>query len=1047
MKQRVLSFVLLCVLSIGLANAQTRVVSGKVTSTEGGAPLSGVSVAVVGSTIATSTDDDGNYAITVPANFDALRFQYLGYETQDQSVANYAQRGNTLNVALVPTSTSLDEVVVTGAGLTAKQRQLGNASTTVSSQQITQGKAGNVAASLSGRVPGLQVNAVSGGINPNYRLVLRGQRSLTGNNQALLVVDNVIVPNSLLGNLNPEDIENIQVLNGAGAAALYGSDASNGALIVTTKKGKAGQSFIKLSHTSTVEQVSYYPQLQSRFGSGTTPDNVKTYTPYENQQYGPEFDGSLVEIGKPLEDGSIQTIPYSPTNARRDFWETGLTNQTDLSLSSGDEKSTYYLSGQYYSQKSTVPNDKYWRAQLRMNGTRKVYDNFDVEYTANYIYNWYDRTTDPAGMYNNIMMTPAHIPLTQYKDWKNDPYANPNGYYNEYYDNPYFTLDNSRTSEINEYLQGNAQLRWKPIEELTFIYRIGLSSRNYRDKYRMEKFILSDYTKDISPSKTDIAGNTGDAQRWYYQLNSDFTAGYAKNFTEDFLFEATLGTSLRDNNNKFVGVSANGLVVDGLYNISNSQNNPGAAEQNYRARQLAVFGDIRLGYKNYLFAHFTGRNDWRSILAKENRSFFYPSVDVSFIVTDAIESLKNVSWLEYLKIRAGYAYVGNVNLGSTESTIGAYALVPTFSQGNGYPYGGTAGFSLDGGLVSPDINPEITKGPEAGIEFDLFNGDINGGFTYYRTNTVDQTISVSVSTSSGFSALRTNVGEVLNEGVETYLRVTPVRNINGFTLTVGANYTHNRNEVLSLSNQSDVLQIGSSGTAALVVAEVGQPFPLLKTTRYNRDPQGRIIVDPTSGFPSTDGSFDILGTSNPPHILGTDLELRWKGLRFTSLFEYRTGHYFYNGVTTAFDFSGAGIRTTWFNRERFVVPNSSYLDPSSGEYVANTNITTRSGGADFWTDGTRNTGIGENYAHSAAFWKWREATLSYDLPAHIFRGYVKGATVSVQGRNLFIWVPKTNLYTDPEYSQNGSDSNAIGIANVSLTPPARYFGGTVSFTF
>ncbi|WP_257667700.1 SusC/RagA family TonB-linked outer membrane protein [Parapedobacter tibetensis] len=1040
MKQKLLSFVLLCVLLVGFANAQTRVVSGKVTSADNGAPLSGVSITVVGSTIATSTDDAGNYAITVPSNYNAIMFIYLGYQTQEHSVATYSQRGNTLNVELVSITTSLDEVVVTGGGLTTTQRQLGNASTTIKTQDVTQGKASNVAAGLSGKVPGLQVNAVSGGLNPNYRLILRGQRSITGNNQALLVVDNIIVPTSMLGNLNPEDIDDIQVLNGAGAAALYGSDASNGALIITTKKGKAGQTFIKLSNTSTFEEVSYYPKLQSRFGSGTTPDNVKTYTPYENQQYGPEFDGSMVPIGKPLEDGSIQTIPYSPTNGKNDFWEAGYANQTDLSLTSGDDKSSYYIAGQYFDQKSTVPRDKYRRVSLRANGTRKIYDNFDVEFNTNYIYNWYDMTTQTGSMYTNIMMTPAHIQLTDYRNWETDPFANPNGYYNEYYDNPYFTLDNWRQFTVNEYFQGNLQLRWNPIKPLTFTYRIGLSSRNNRNKSQVGKFTYSEYTKSISgSSKTDEAGSVSDYQNWSFQLVSDFLAGYKTSITEDLMFEGTLGASIRDNNAKNLNVSASGLVVDGLYDIGNSSNIPSADEINRRSRQVGVYGDLRFGFKNYLFLHVTARNDWRSILAKENRSFFYPSADLSFIVTDAIPSLKDLPWLEYLKLRGGYAYVGQVNLG-------AYELSSVLSQQFGFPYTGGPGFSIGSIMVASNINPEITKGPEAGFDFDLFNGDVSGGFTWYKTNTVDQTLEVNVSQATGYNILRTNVGEVQNQGIETFLRVTPIRNRNGWTVTVGGNYALNRNKVLSLADDAPEYVFFSSA-GGQVAAVVGEPFPLIRTTRYNRDSQGRIIVDPNSGFPSHDGTYQMFGTSNPPHILGADLEVRWKGFRLTSLFEYRTGHYIYNGITTAFDFSGAGIRSTWFNRERFVIPNSSYLDPSTGEYVANTNITTRSGGADFWTDGTRNTGVGENYAHSAAFWKWREASLSYDIPAHIFKGYVKGATVSLQGRNLFIWVPKTNLYTDPEYSQQGADSNAIGVANVSLTPPARYFGGTVSFSF
>jgi TonB dependent receptor len=788
--------------------------------------------------------------------------------------------------------------------------------------------------------------------------------------------------------------------------------------------------------------------LQRSFGSGTTPDDVPTYTPYENQQYGPAFDGSTVVIGKPLQDGSIQSVPYAYKGSRENFWETGAANQTDFSLSSGDDKSTYYISGQYFDQKSTVPYDGYKRYSIRANSTRQIYKNLTAIFNTNFIANRYDVSSQTGAAYENLLMSPGQVDITQYKDWRNNPFANPNGFYNEYYANPYFTLENNRSAQRNDYFQGNLELRFKPVERLTLTYRVGITTRNISTKNTTGKFTFSDYTKSISgSSKTDIAGSVSDYSGFNTQLVNDFLAQYRANVGTNFTLDLVGGVSFRDNSSKDVNVNANGLVIDGLYNIGNSLNNPGASEGNYMARQAGVYGEARLGFKEYLYLHVTARNDWRSILAKENRSFFYPSADVSFIATDAIPALQNTTWLQSLKLRGGVSKVGQINLGNS-TTFGAYALSTTFGQAYGYPYSSGAGFTINNSLVTASLKPEITLGAEAGFDFELKKNNINGGLTVYQTNTVDQTINVFVSTASGFDRLLTNVGEVENKGLETYLNVTPVKLANGFEFSIGANYTLNRNKVISLSDQSDQLILSGIGATSRILAKTGQPFPLLQTTTYNRDPQGRIIVDPITGYPASDGSFTDIGVTNPPHIFGLNTAIRFKGFRFTTLFEYRNGHYIFNGVSGGYDFSGAGIRTAWYNRDRFVVPNSSILQ-ADGSYVANTNIAVRSGGADFWTDGTRNTNIGENYVNSAGFWKMREAVLAYDFPRSLLSktGFIKGATLSAQGRNLFIWVPKSNIYTDPEYSANGTDSNAVGFTTLGQTPPARYFGGTVSLTF
>lgn len=1028
-------------------SAQDRTVSGRVTSAEDGSTLPGVSVVLKGTAIGTQTDGDGRYSLSIPQAGGTLTFSFISLKTQDVAVTTQSS----IDIVMQADVSTLNEVVVTAGGLTVQRRELATQATTVKAADITQGKSSNAMAGLSGKVPGLLVSAVSSGVNPNYRVVLRGQRSLLGNNQALLVLDNIITPSSVLGNLNPEDIEDIQVLNGAGAAALYGSDASNGALIVTTKRGKNGKTEVKVSNTTTFENVSFLPQLQKEFGSGTTPDTPPVYNPYENQQYGPRFDGTIRDIGQPLSNGVTQQAKYSPTDARTEFWETGMINQTDFSVSTGDDKSKIFASGQYFTQESTVPMDKYKRYSFRANMDRKIGETITAAVSASYIANNYDISSAVGTAYNDVLMSPAQVDITKYSNWQGNPesnFANPNGYYNAYYDNPYFTLENNRSETKNTYFQGTMELKWNPIKPLTITGRLGMSSRNVFTKNYQGKFIFTDYTKSIQSSKTDIAGNVSDAAGYSNQLITDFLAEYKTKLSEDISLSLVGGFQARDNTSKNLSYGASGLVISELYNVSNTTTNITGGESNSRATQLGVYGLATFGYKDFLYVNITGRNDWRSVLSEENRSFFYPKADVSFIISDAVSALRDSQWLDALKLRASVSKVGQVN-------IAPYALNATFNQGYGYPYSSGGGFGLSNTLVSPDLEPEITTAIEGGFDLDLKRWGTSIGVTVYKSNTVDQTVPSQISSATGYSTFQTNVGKVENTGIETYIQATPIETSYGLSVFVRATYSLNRNKVVALADGADVMVLGSSGTNSRVIAKVGEPFPFLQVTKYNRTEDGRVIVDPTTGFAASDLSFQDVGTTSPPHILGLTTEVKYKGFKLAATAEYRNGHYIYNAISTSFDFSGAGIRSTWYNRDRFVFPNSAYRDPENPgtddapNYIDNTSITTATGGADFWTDGTRNTGIGENYTHSAGFWKIREISLRYDFPASWLSStkVIKGASLSVQGRNLFIWTPKTNLYTDPEYSSLGADSNAIGFTSINLTPPARYVGGTISLTF
>lgn len=1017
------------------AYAQDRTITGTVKAADDGLPLPGVSVKLKNSKLGGTTAADGKFSIKIPSGANqVLVFSFIGYNTREVTVTT-----GTMNISLAVNSNSLQEVaVVSAGGILRTPKQQGYAATRISGESLNAGKSPTIAGGLMAKVPGLQINATGSGVNPNYRLVLRGNRSISGNNQALIVLDNVVVPNALLTNINPEDVENIQVLNGASGAALYGSDASNGALLITTKKGKSGAPVIRLSNTTTFEQVSFTPALQSMFGSGSTA-GAQVYDSVENQQYGPAFDGSIVPIGRRLADGSQQYTTYSAKDDKYNFWQTGISNQTDFSISSGDDKSTYFMSGQYVDGTGTTPKDEYNRASIRLSGTRKLSDKLSATYSAGYIENKYDITSATNIVYENLLNTPADVPLASYKNWETDIYANPNGYYNDYYENPYWTIDNYRQKVKNAYLTGNVELTFKANDWLSFTGRAGISNRYYTQKNSTTGFTYTTYTTENS-SKDNKTSSVYDRMYNTTQFNTDFFATLKKDIN-DFSFSLVAGTSLKSTGSKNMVTSGSGLNAVDLYNISNITGSASAIETNTNTRQYGVWGDLTVGFKNYLYLHVTGRNDWVSVLAPANRSFFYPAADIAFTATDAFDFLKGGRVLDVLKIRAAVSKVGLVN-------IDPYALNSTFSSQTGYGYG--TGFNVSSALVSDNLKPEITKSIEFGVDFQLFKGYVDGMATYYSSSSTDQVVKAGISTTSGYSTLLLNAGELTNKGVETALHFSPVRT-KDWNVRVGGNYTFNENKLVSITDALSriSLPIDANTQSSYIYGVVGYSYPSIIGYDYQRDAEGRVIVDANTGNPLVNTTAQVLGNTQPKHRLGLDFSVRYKDFTLSGLFEYRGGYVIYSQEGSTLDFTGSSARSAYYNRERFVFPNSSYYDSTTGTYVENTNITVSDGGAGFWTSSSFNRNVTSNYVYSGNYWKLREASLAYKVPEQFLKRFkfIKAASVSVQGRNLFLWAPKSNEYTDPDYSDAGSDSNAIGTTSLSQTPPTRYFGGTISLTF
>lgn len=1045
-------------LSFVVVSAQTRLVSGKVTDSKG-KPVPAATIKKLKGEGSVAADQDGNFKIKAQTG-DVLIISSVNYGTEKITVA--ASKDEYL-VSLADHVAMMDEIVVTAGGIKTKRKEIGSATTVVSGQTLTAGKATNVASGLQGKVAGFQISGTGGGVNPSYRLVLRGQRSLTGNNQALIVLDNVIVPSEVLGNLNPEDIENIVVLNGSGAAALYGSLASNGALIVTTKKGKKGVRSINVSNTTTVESVAFYPKIQTKFGAGGTAYGIDAnglpfYNYLENQSYGAAFDGVVRPLGPPLEDGSQDSAAYKYNDGHFKFWQKGITNQTDFSLSNGDENSTFYLSGQYATVTGTTPGDKYNRTTLRVNGTRRLGNKVSVSYNSAYTQNRYDITTQTGSMYGNMLNMPSNVDITRYKNWRTDKFANPIGYYNPWYQNPYFTADNYRSNQRNDYFLANVELKFTPIAGLDLVARQGITTRNYSNKDRVGAFKFTEYAKNTdASSKSDISASVNDNSSYTTNLLTDVYADYNKKIS-NFNFGLLAGVQLNQNQSKFVSVGANGLVIPDLYNVSNGVGTPSAFESNYMTRQAGAYGRLTLGYKNFLFLHATGRNDWDSRLAANNRSFFYPSVDLSFVASDAIGAIKNSNTISFLKFLGGISKTGLVNLGGS-GDFGAYSLLPTYSTANGFPYGGLAGYTVGNGLVSNNLKPEITKQYEIGFELNLFRDRFQSKVNWYNSKTDNQTVTTQISNTTGFGTvggafggLLTNTGQTQSRGLEVTAHYTVIKN-SEWNVTVGGNYTYLDNNVNFISANLPKLYLsGNLSGAGASYAIAGYAFPSIYGFDYVRDNGGHVIVNSTTGLPTKQPSPTFLGNANAKNRLSLDGSVQYKNLRLSFLFEHRGNYKVYNSMGTELDWSGTGARTAVYNRQSFVYPNSVIEDPNKpGTYIANTSVAIANGNGNngFWTDGI-NRDVTSNYVTSGDFWKLREVSIAYDIPSRAFgknNNVIKGLTVSIQGRNLALWMAKDNLYTDPEYSTAGNNNNGIGITGLDSAPPSRFYGATVSFKF
>jgi TonB-linked SusC/RagA family outer membrane protein len=1078
--RKCLSLMALLIFSLSVF-AQSKSATGRVLDQQG-QPVPFATVQIKGKKVATSADGDGYFTLKTKEG-DVLIITGAGFEAKQVTVTG----NETITISVSRKESSLAEVVITGAlGVQRQAKELGYSTAKITGKDLTQAQPLSAINGLTGKISGLQINTVNNGVFAPTRVTLRGNRSLTGNNQPLYVVDGSIFYDDI-STLNPDDIIDITVLKGSSASAVYGSDASNGVILITTKKGTRGKPVINFSTTVQQERVAYMPALQSQFGSDGGEhwvndfNDLSTAVPYENQAYGPAFRaGAHVPIGRLVFDGTYQSIPYQPIkNQKEDFFNKAITTQNNFSYSAGDDRSQFFVSGQDVNTKGVVPFDFGRRDVFRVGGSRTA-GIFSADFSISYSYKNTNLNSNEAGLYDNLLNTPADIPITKYKNWATDKFSTLDGYYNDYYTNPYWLAANDRSVTNDHNVQGNIHLALKPTSWLNFGYRLSLNdlSRSNNVTNAGENYSVFAATESDSLYYSNPAGNgvnlvtsegtkynasLGNTQPTYqttsytnYLLTSDFLATFHRNLSKDFLLTVTLGTTYMDN--KITGQQINaGPLFFPVYNVSSLTGIPGVSNETEEARKLGYFGEATVGFKDFLYVHGSYRTDIDSRLSKENRFIPYYDIDASLVVSDLVPSIGKSNGFNFLKVRFAHSLTGNVSAlgqGSSYVADGAYATDPTLtsSAGLGFPYNGVGGYALNNTIANPNIKPEIVVENEVGAELGYANLFTLTAAAYQQKLT-DGIVYAQIPPSSGYTKALVNAASTLNKGVETELQATVIHS-KDWTWKVGVNYTYYQSKVLAINGGQTSLTISqitngfqnagqNNGANANSFAVVGQAYPVIESYDWVRDAQGHVIVDPVSGMPSKSSTLSILGQSTPKDILGITTGLAWKRLSLNITADYRGGYKIFNAIGENLDFTGNGLTTASTGRQRFVFPNS--VTVVNGKSVPNTNITTDDANFNFWPSIYNS--VGANYVVSADAWKIREIVLSYDIPKTVFSAtrIIQRAIFTVSGRNLFMFRPGTNKWTDPEF--NEGTGNDVGRTGEGQTPPTRIFSATLSLTF
>jgi len=1032
---------LLAFFAIGLQvlMAQTKEISGTVTSTEDGGAIPGVSVSVKGTSLGTITDMNGVFRLKVPLDSKILTFSFVGMASQDVVIGNQTK----IDVKLTSANISVDEVVVTAMGISRDKKSLGYATTSVQSEQLTKARESNVVNSMAGRVAGVRITQQSGTLGGSSKIIIRGANSLGGENQPLFVVDGVPISNSgyngdrgqiiaggvdagnRASDINSDDIESMTVLKGAAASALYGARAKNGAIIITTKKGSIGQKLnVELNSSIRFENVLKLPDFQNEYAQG----NKGIYDVNKSNGWGPKISDVQDKKFKNFlgEDVTLQAYP----NNVKDFYETGVSYINSLSFSGGSEKADYRLGLTNFDQTGVTPDSKLKKYVLAFNGGTKVNDKLEVRSSVNFIN--LKSSGKPAQGSNDPNVLTALVnglPRTISNDMLKNNVTNPEGFPYEVTknnNNPYWISQNNIwQNELNR-VYGNVSVEYKVLDWLKFTGKVG---NDYFHEWRQQ--VTAKKTITAATGRFNVRNITRS------ELNTDLMLTANKDLTEDLNLTAMIGHNTNERFSRLDYTTANDLVANNVYVFQNALS-VAANTESYKQRLVGAYFDVSLGYKNMLYFDVTGRNDWSSTLPKSNRSYFYPSVSTSFVFSEIIPKNKILS---YGKLRLNWANVGSD--ADPYSLDFLYTPKSTyFLQYLGYeatlPHNGHAGYEAPNTIPPGDnLKPQNVVSYEIGTELKFLDGRVGLDFSYYKTNTSDQIISIDVAKSTGYWSKYINAGEVQNKGYEFSLTGTPVKTANlkwNISLSFGAN----KNTVVSLVEGLDSYTLTSGWSGLQIKASPGEAFGLYGTA-WERDPDGNIVYDAANGRRKV-VTDQRLGNIYPDWTLGINNSFSYKGISLSFLVDIRQGGVIYSSTTGSLRTSGLG-KETLEHRDGVFIPEGVNKN-ADGSYTPNTKAVNVQ---DYWLDAasTSNT---EGNVFDASFIKLREITMSYELPKSLIsKTFISSASFGIEGRNL--WIIKDHVpHIDPEVNFFGSSLTGEGVEFQSV-PSTRSIGFNIKLNF
>ncbi|WP_207428725.1 SusC/RagA family TonB-linked outer membrane protein [Pedobacter sp. SYSU D00535] len=975
MKRRLLAFILGLLVSIPVF-AQQRQITGTVTSAEDRLPLPGVSVKVKGTNLGVSTAADGTYSIRASTG-QVLQFSFVGTTPEERTVGE----ADVINVSLKADAQVLNEVVVTTAlGIERSKRTLTYSVQKVQGEDLRASNQANIINGLQGQIAGAQITSAGGSPGLPSEIILRGVSSLTGDNQPLMIVDGIRVSNAStdgtvnrLADFNPEDIEDISILKGAAAAALYGIDAASGAIIITTKRGKEGKMSVNASLRSYVETVGRLPEQQKLYTNGL----------------GGTFDESSVSSwGRKFRSDELIY------NNMERFFQTGLVNDVNLNVNGGTQTYSYYMSGNYRSGSSIIPNTESDKLSLLIKGTANLTKKLELTASANYIRNDIQEGlvgSNSGGWANSIYFYPLRYDIERYQ------YENGNPYYE------YFEETNSQTTARISPMWGvqknprnsgtqrvviNGNLNYKPVKWINLSYRLG------QDYYNQG---YGNVTVAGTPGFMD--GRIYESKGNYVNLTSIFNSTFDREIVKNLRGTLILGTSQEYYEGRSNTFSGENFLVPGVYSINNiAPANLIVAEGNPKRRRYAVYGDFKLDYKNMLSVGVTGRNDWTSTLLGDNRTFYSPSVSGSFTFSELFNNRGD--W--FGKVRASYAKVGkDAPIYATNTVLTQY-----FGIGGGFQNNATGG--------NPNLVPETTIEKEYGLEFSLFKNRLRLETAYYDKESNDQIITARVPLPTGFVIQTFNAGSLRNRGVELSLSGTPLKNRN-LTWDVTLNGWRNRSKMLEFPGQIEVFPytFGQPYSAAIAGSMINMPVLGIIGIEYEKNPDGYTVIG-DDGYPviNSEGRQSYIGNREPKVNFGLLNKFNYKNMSLSFLWDFRLGGDVYNATRLGMISRGIAADVGEWRDKEFVF--DGVVRQPDGSYVKNTRVVP----LDYNYFTTNYTSVGTNFVEEVNWARVRYITFGYSLPQSL--------TSKLRVNSLRLELSAQNPILITNYSGGDPEVNSAG---------------------